>query len=321
MTACLLAVAAIVAGWEGASQWKIHNDGVDAWALEVHHAAFEIADMLGESVHAIEEEMSIHDVPAAEAMLPRQSPPEATLASFNNALAAHQQIAFIALFNASGDLLASTDANLKRQRVTARGRDFLAYFINGGKGSHVTASYLLGPAIERTPIMRILITQGLKDPNGAFGGVLVTAMTPDSVLRTLIDPTLYLGKDVRLFLDNGRLLATHRDGGDAIGENFASHRLFRETAGGALPKWGVLPDPFEDKPEIAALHKTDGLPFLISVMTTNGPDLGGWWYRVAFLLGYAGLSVIGGVFFLMKGLWLHGDSADIASDDAPTAGE
>lgn len=313
-TASFLTVAAIIAGWEGASLWKTHNDGVDAWALESHHAAFEIADTLDETVRAIAEEMSIHDVPAAETMLAHHGAPEAALARFNDSMANLKQITFLAVFSESGDLLASTDPALKRQRVTVRGRDFLGYFANGGLGNHVTASYLTGPAIESAPIMRILVSSGLKGPDGGFGGVLVAAMAPNYLLRTQIDPALFLGKDVRLFLENGKLLAVYREESNAIGENFSAHPLFHETA--ALPRWGVLPNPFGDTPEIAALHKVDGLPFLVSVATTSGPQLHGWWHRIAFLLGYAGVSIAGVLIILLRSLWPHDDSKEAATTDA-----
>lgn len=317
-TAGLLTLAAIIAGWDGVALWTEHSDGVDDWALETHHAAFEIADTLAATVHAIEAEMSIHAVPAAEAMLARRSDPDAMLASFGDSIGRLKQITFFALFSPAGDLLACTDAGLKRQHVTARDRDFLAYFANGSQGSHVTASYLSGPAIERTPVMRILVSRGLRGPDGAFGGVLVAAMAPDYLLHSLIDPSLYLGKDARLFLDNGKLIAVHQAGGTLIGENFAAQPLFRESAAGSLPQWGVLPAPFGDTPEIAALYKADDLPFLVSVMTTNGPDLHGWWHRVAFLLGYAGVSLIGMIIFLLKGLWIHGSVATNAAHPKST---
>ena len=150
--------------------------------------------------------------------------------------------------------------------------------------------------------MRILIAQRLGDPDGRYAGVLVAGMAPDFVLQVLVDPTLYPSKDVRLFLDNGKLLAVHRDGAEWIGENFAEHLLFSQSARAGLPQWGVLPDPFDDEPEIAALQKVEGLPFLVSVTTSYGPQLVGWWYRTAFLLGYAAVSLGGTVFFLLKGL-------------------
>jgi hypothetical protein len=310
----LLTVSAIISGWEGVSLWQAHNDGVDARALEANHTAFEIADTLGATIHAVEEDMSVNTASAAEAILAHRSDSEAMLTRFADSLARFRQISFFVMFNPSGDLLASTDNSLKRQRVTARGRDFFRYFSESGTGYFVTASYLTGPEIERKPVMLILVSQALKAPDGTFAGVLVAAMAPNRILRSQIDPTLYFGKNVRLFLDTGKLLSLQPEDNDLIGKSFTTHSLFSKIAPLALPQWGVLPNPFEDTPEIAALHKTSELPFLISVSTTNGPDLRGWWHRIAVLLIYAGTSFLVVLIFLLKGLWVHDDPAPISSD-------
>ncbi|MTJ82787.1 MAG: hypothetical protein F8N37_17505 [Telmatospirillum sp.] len=309
-TAGLLTIAAIVAGWDGASLWKIHADGVDSWSLEVHHSAVEIADTLAQSVHAIDEELGLRLVPAADELLIGHGDADGFSRQVSHSMDRLRQIAFVALFNANGDLLFASDPSLRRQHTTAHSRDFLRYFAEGGQGRHVTGSYLTGPAITPSTPLRILVTRRLSRPDGGFAGVIVAAMAPDYLLQTLIDPTLFLDKDVRLFLDNGKLLAVHQDDIDRIGENFGGHPLFRDIAAGPLPQWGVLPDPFEDTPEIAALQRADDLPFLVSVVTDNGPELVGWWHRVAFLLGYAGLSLVGVLVFLLRGLLTASDHAD-----------
>lgn len=297
----LLIVSATITGWDAVSRWKEHADGVESWGLEVHHSAVEIADALSTAIRAVEEDMVLRSVPAAETLLNGRAPADAVMAGFQDSKAHLPQIAFYAIFGRSGDLMATTEAGLRRQRITARERDFLRHFASGASGTFVTASYLIGPAFDRNPPMYILIVRRLDDARGSFAGVLVAAMTADYVLHGLVDPALYPGKDVRLFLDNGKLLAVHRDGTGKIGDNFAAHPLLRERAGPAL-QWGVLPDPFDDAPEIAALGKVDDLPFLISVMTVNGPTLIGWWHRLAILGVLAAASLLGATYFAAKGL-------------------
>ncbi|MDR3440901.1 hypothetical protein [Telmatospirillum sp.] len=316
VAASLLMVAAIVAGWEGMTLWKSHADGVDSWSLEVHHAAVEIADTLSLSVRTTDEELMAHLAPAAEDMLVRRGGVDDFSRHVARSTEHLKQIAFIALFGTAGDLLFATDPLLKRQHVTARDRDFLRYFVDGGQGRHVTASLLSGPAILPSSPMWILVTRRLSQANGDLAGVIVAGIAPSYILQALVDPSLYLDKDVRIFLDSGRLLAVGQDDADRIGENFGEHSLFRDIAAGHLPQWGVLPDPFEDSPEIAALQRADDLPFLVSVTTDSGPELEDWWYRIAFLLGYAGVSIVGVAIFLLKGLWTHDDTDWNQSQDA-----
>jgi hypothetical protein len=301
-TACLLTVAAIFAGWEGVTLWRIHSDGIDAWSLETRHSAVEVADILETNLWGMDEQLS-RIVPLAEQGLAGKISEKQLLEAMGAGMERARQIAFFAVFDAAGNLVTASDPGLKRQKVTARRRDFLAYFAGGEQGRHVTASYLSGPSIDRSPPMRLLISRRLSAEDGSLAGVAVAAMAPDYLLQTLVDPGLYLDKDVRLFLENGKLLAVHGDGSEKVGENFGTRELFQTSGPASSAQWGVLPGPFDDTPEIAALQSVASFPFMVSVATSNGPELTGWWVEPAFLLGYAGLSAIGVMVFLVKGLW------------------
>jgi hypothetical protein len=303
LAAGAFAVAGIVSGWEGAALWKVHTDGVDSWSIEVHHAAVEVADILVQALHDMDDDLTHDLVPATKEVLTAHADPDALLVHYGRAIERHRQIAFIAAFTAQGDLVATTDPTLRRLRATARGRDFLKFFADGGQGRHVTGALLTGPAIAPDAPVFLLLTRRIDRSDGALAGIVVAAMAPDFLLQTMIDPSLYLDKDVRLFLDNGKLLGVHRDDADRIGETFGTHPLFQGASTGS--QWGVLSNPFEDGPEIAALERTDGLPFLVSVFTENGPNLVGWWHRPVFLLAYAAVSFAACLVFLIKGLWGH----------------
>lgn len=314
----LALVCGMLIAWEGAVPWVKHGEAIEDWSEEASHASVEIADTVSSALGAMDTEIETGLMPLATALLVDPASKGQVLIAFRQRLGRGSLIRVVAVFGSDGGVIATTDPSLDRPQMTVRSRDFFQA-LQGGETRFTTASYLVGPVLERAaPRMLVLSTHRLTTPDGRFGGVLVAGIDADSLLRVRLDPSLFLGLDARLLDEGGKVLAVHHGGADKVGQNVGGNELFARL-GEPMPLMGVLPDPFAGDPEIAVLRRVGATRFLVSVKSENGPDLRpDWWRPVAMYTGGGVVLIVVGAWLLSRGLgadrWLS--PSDDAHEDA-----
>lgn len=310
MLGVLLLLVGLVLTWEGGVLWGKHVDAVEDWTEEVSHLSLEVADSLSAGLTAVDAEVDLHLLPLAQAVILGHADTAKVLAGFRTSTERQEQIRVVALFDAGGALITSSDPALRRRGVSAEDRDYFQLMRLNGAANFTTASHISDPVVDGgSARLYILAIRGLRDADGLFAGILAVAIDPEVLLRSQLDAQVLKHSKIRLFQDNGMLITIPPAGLSAVGTRYANSALFKLVETG-LPRIGVLPNPFDGTPEIAALRKVGSSRILVSVKEPGGPELVLWWRAVTVCLAGAGVMFVMGGWLVARGVgipeWLIG---------------
>ena len=270
-------LAALILTWEGGVLWGKHADAVEDWSEEISHLSYEVADSIDGAQKVVEIETDRHLLPLAQSVLLGATSAAKVLPKLLERIDPLRQVRVVALFGANGELILSSDPALQRRNISVEDRDFFQLMRFNGAASFTSAAYLNRPgAGEPVSRLYILSIRGLRDANGVFAGILVVAEDPEILLRTRLDSPVLKRAEIRLFEENGRLLSIPPAGLSAVGTRYSDSALFRLEDG--LPRIGILPNPFDGTPELAALRRVGNSRLLVSVKIGGGPHDPRWWY-------------------------------------------
>ena len=293
-------LAALVLTWEGGVLWGKHADAVEDWSEEIAHLSYEVADSIASAQTAVETEIDRHLTALAQSVIQGQTPAAQALSVLRQRIDPLRQVRVVALFGANGELILSSDPALQRRNISVEDRDFFQLLRFNGAASFTTAAHLNRANTEELlSRLYVLSIRGLRDANGMFGGILVVAEDPEILLRTRLDSPVLKRADIRLFEENGRLLSIPPAGLSAVGTRFSDSALFQMDEG--LPRIGVLPNPFDGRPELAALRRVGNSRLLVSVKITGGPQDPQWWILPAVCLLGAAMLFATTAWLLLRG--------------------
>ena len=293
-------LAALVLTWEGGVLWGKHADAVEDWSEEIAHLSYEVADSIASAQKAVETEIDRHLVFLAQSVILGQTPAAQALPALRQRVDPLRQVRVVALFGANGELILSSDPALQRRNVSVEDRDFFQLLRYNGAASFTTAAHLNRVNAGEPPSrLYVLSIRGLRDANGMFGGILVVAEDPEILLRTRLDSPVLKRAEIRLFEENGRLLSIPPAGLSAVGTRFSGTALFQMDE--SLPRIGVLPNPFDGTPELAALRRVGNSRLLVSVKINGGPQDSQWWALPAACLFGAAVLFATTFWLLLRG--------------------
>ncbi len=278
----VLVLAGLVLTWEGGVLWGKHGDAVEDWSQEVSHLSLEVADSVSASLAAVDAQIDRHLLPTAQAVALRPSAAPQAMANLQDRAERLRLVRVVAVFGAAGELILSSDPILRRKGVSVEDRDFFQLMHFNGAASFTTVAHLGPPAVEgEAQRLYILSIRGLRDTQGLFAGILVVAIDPEILLRSRLDFPVLQNSEIRLFDETGKLITIPPSGSNAVGTRYGDGALFKLEAAEGLPQVGILPNPFDGTPEIAALRRVGTTRILASVKVDGGPELTQWWHAVA----------------------------------------
>lgn len=292
----ILLVSGVGLGWEAGGRIIKHNDAIDTWTQETSHIAVVVADALGKQLAQVGRLMDGPATEAAEDLAAGRTGRAVAGTTLLSTASRSGLVAVVAAFGPDGAVLFTSDPSLDRRGMTVRARDFFTTLRDAGGETFISASYLSGPVFDReAPAMRILIAKRLNGSASAFAGVLVFAVDTKALVRDAVNPSVGLAARLRLFDEDGRLLAALPDHPDQIGRNFGTGLALD---GSSLPRQGLAQDPIGGGNEVNALRRVGQTRFLVSAGLGEPMELSAERQIQTILLAFTALIL------MVVGAWL-----------------
>ena len=208
------------------------------------------------------------------------------------------QLASIALFDARGRLVNSSDDNAPANLDIS----FRSYFQHM-RDNRTSAPFISEPVkFQTTGMPAIVMVRRLEAPDGSFAGIISGAIPLDYFTNLYRDIYLGPGTAVSLFARNGLLLARYPSL-PAVGTNVADRVSFPQVlahrATGVIHSTGHI----LGKPLFIATHALSDLPLAVNVIMTDKRAYAVW--RSEFIGVTIALTVILGMITLLTVLGLR----------------